>query len=79
MAAPQQLTPFETLRSETLDYFHATFKALLVSPTKVPFHELKFFDQVSSIRRHLMAFPRGVIKTALEDPIVYLEVPSITV
>jgi hypothetical protein len=45
-----------------------------VPPARLPFGEVKFFDKVASVQRHLMAFPRGVIKTALEDPIVYLEV-----
>ncbi len=67
-------SPYESLRKEVLDFFHEAFKTFLMSPTRMTFHELKFFDRVVNIRRHLTAFPRGVIKAALEDPFVYLAV-----
>ena len=66
-------SPYEVIRNEILEFFHSLTKTFLVNPTKLTFHEVKFFTQSSQILRHLMPFPRGVIKTALEDPVMYLE------
>ncbi len=68
------LSPYESLRQEVLDFFHSSLSSGLRPPTELPLSEIKFFDSAALVRRHLMAFPRGVIKTALQDPYVYLRV-----
>ncbi len=72
------LSPYESLRQEVLDFFHSSLSSGLRPPTELPLSEIKFFDSAALVRRHLMAFPRGVIKTALQDPYVYLRVGNST-
>ena len=46
-------------------------------PTQLPFAEVKYFDSASSVRRHLMAAPRALIQTALDNPNAYLQSPNL--
>lgn len=39
-----------------------------------PFHELFVFDDVRSVRQHIMGAPRAVIHNALQNPQIYLQV-----
>ena len=73
----KMLSPFEQLKKSTLDYFHSNLTRLFEdSPSRMTFHEVRYFDRVQVVQRHLLAFPRGVIKTALEQPSVYLDNPD---
>lgn len=40
-------------------------------------HELFVFDDVKSVRQHIMGAPRAVIHTALQNPNIYLQVIQI--
>ncbi len=67
-------SPFEQLRRDVIAFLHGAFRSGLAKlPTSLPFSEIKFFDGVAAVRRHLMAAPRAVIQTALDNPGVYLE------
>lgn len=40
-------------------------------------HELFVFDDVKSVRQHIMGAPRAVVHTALQNPNIYLQVISL--
>ena len=58
--------------SLTVDHYFKD-RRMSTPPTQLPFAEVKYFDSASSVRRHLMAAPRALIQTALEDPNAYLQ------
>ena len=69
-------SPFDSLRREILAHLHSEIfkdRRMSTPPTRLPFAEVKYFDSASSVRRNLMAAPRAVIQTALDDPNVYLQ------
>ena len=74
-------SPFDSLRREILAHLHSEIfkdRRMSTPPTRLPFAEVKYFDSASSVRRNLMAAPRAVIQTALDDPNVYLQSPDLS-
>lgn len=59
----------------TLTYIKAELTKYLVPFNRAPtLHELFVFDDVKSVRQHIMGAPRAVVHTALQNPNVYLQV-----
>lgn len=59
----------------TLNYVKDQLTKYLVPFNKGPtLHELFVFDDVKSVRQHVMGAPRAVIHTALQNPNIYLQV-----
>lgn len=58
-----------------LTYVKDQLEKYLVPFNKGPtLHELFVFDDVKSVRQHIMGAPRAVVHTALQNPHIYLQV-----
>lgn len=61
-----------------ITYVKDQLEKYLVPFNKGPtLHELFVFDDVKSVRQHIMGAPRAVVHTALQNPHIYLQVNSI--
>nr|CAD7454202.1 unnamed protein product [Timema tahoe] len=70
----QPLSAFETLRKNVLQYLmEEVFPKFLGPPSKLPLHEVMFFDEPSSVKRHVAPSLRSAIHMALNDPHYYLQ------
>lgn len=59
----------------TLTYVKDQLTKYLLPFNKGPtLHELFVFDDVISVRQHIMGAPRAVVHTALQNPNIYLQV-----
>ncbi|XP_040580998.1 origin recognition complex subunit 3 [Lepeophtheirus salmonis] len=64
---------YEGIRSDVLSCLHHYFIENLKPPTTLPFHEVKFFNNSASVKRHLIGDHRLSIQAALSYPGDYLE------
>nr|CAD7589189.1 unnamed protein product [Timema genevievae] len=70
----QPLSAFENLRKNVLQYLmEEVFPKFLGPPSKLPLHEVMFFDEPSSVKRHVAPSLRSAIHMALNDPHYYLQ------
>nr|CAD7402174.1 unnamed protein product [Timema poppensis] len=70
----QPLSAFEILRKNVLQYLmEEVFPKFLGPPSKLPLHEVMFFDEPSSLKRHVAPSLRSAIHMALNDPHYYLQ------
>ena len=70
----QKMSGFEVTRSKVIDFFNSVFKANLVSPLEVVFHEVYFFEDPAKVKLRLQGNPRVALQTALQAPHFYLNV-----
>lgn len=69
-----KLSPYEKLRDEILSYLRdEMFAVNLASPTTKPLHEILFFDDLPSVKSHIVGSPRQAILRGLRDPHFYLD------
>ncbi|XP_032876738.1 origin recognition complex subunit 3 isoform X3 [Amblyraja radiata] len=64
---------FECLRMDVLQFMDQLARQYLVSPDTQPLHELVYFKDASTLRRHLNAAPRAALQMALSNPYYYLK------
>ncbi|XP_014663446.1 PREDICTED: origin recognition complex subunit 3-like [Priapulus caudatus] len=69
----KEVTVFESLRSDALQYLDDLFSEHLVCHKNLPLHEIFYFDALSAVKRHLVGTPRAAIQTALSTPHYYLQ------
>eukprot|EP00794_Sanderia_malayensis_P000484 gene484-1129_t len=69
----KKATPYDNLRSDIVDFWDKIFRRYLLCPTKLPLHEVTFFDNVDAVAPHINATPMSTIQTALRDPNYYLK------
>lgn len=63
----------------TLTYVKDQLTKYLIPFSSGPtLHELFVFDDVKSVRHHIMGAPRAVVHTALQNPNIYLQVMNAT-
>lgn len=68
-------TEIRKLMDTTLAYIKEELTMHLVPFNKGPaLHELFVFDDVRSVRQHIMGAPRAAIHNALQNPHIYLQV-----
>ncbi|KAG1671108.1 Origin recognition complex subunit 3 [Nymphon striatum] len=64
---------FEAIRSKVLSQLEEFFKKTLTSPTRNAFHEIFYFNDISSIKKHFIVSPRACLQRALTNPAHYLK------
>ncbi|XP_026751186.2 origin recognition complex subunit 3 [Galleria mellonella] len=64
---------FEMVRSRFVSYLEEMFNKGLQPPHTQIFHEIFFFSDVASVKKHIVGSPRGALHTALSNPIHYLQ------
>ncbi|XP_076833788.1 origin recognition complex subunit 3 isoform X2 [Brachyhypopomus gauderio] len=69
----KQMTPFEMLRNEALDFIDCLVRSHLTPPELLPLYEVCYYSSSGFLRRHLNATPRTSIQTALHQPSYYLQ------
>ena len=67
------LSKFEKLRKEIVETLDDFFRANIVSPKKMVFHEVVYFDRHQYLKEILNPAPRASISNALAQPQRYLE------
>ncbi|KAM6912571.1 origin recognition complex subunit 3 [Xenentodon cancila] len=69
----KKLSPFETLRNESLEFIDGLVKSHLSQPQSQTLHEVCYFSSSATVRHHLNATPRTSIQEALRNPHYYLQ------
>ncbi|XP_078255936.1 origin recognition complex subunit 3 isoform X2 [Rhinoraja longicauda] len=64
---------FEGLRMDVLEFMDQLARQYLVPPETQTLHELVYFKDASTLRRHLNAAPRAALQMALSNPYYYLK------
>ena len=72
-AKTPSLSKFEKLRKEIVDTLDDFFRANIVSPKKMVFHEVVYFDRHQYLKEILNPAPRASISNALAQPRRYLD------
>ena len=67
------LSKFEKLRKEIVDTLDEFFRSHVISPRKMTFHEVVYFDRHQYVKEILNPAPRASISHALAQPHRYLE------
>lgn len=70
----KKLSDFEIARNDFVQYMTKLFEEYLVPPSSMPFYEIFFYDNVVSLKSHVVGAPRAAIHTALNNPQHYLQV-----
>lgn len=65
---------YEKSREKFLNELSKIFTKYLKAPNSKPFHEIFFFNDIASIRDHIVGSHRAAIHTALNNPHHYLQV-----
>lgn len=65
---------YEKHRENVLNILAKLFSQHLQIPSSQPFHEIFFFDNIVSIKNHIVGSHRAAIHTALNNPRCYLKV-----
>uniref|UniRef100_A0A3Q3WLZ9 Origin recognition complex subunit 3 n=1 Tax=Mola mola TaxID=94237 RepID=A0A3Q3WLZ9_MOLML len=73
----KKLSPFESLRNETLEFIDGLVKTHLSPPESHPLYEVCYYSSSTTVRRHLNATPRTSIQAALSCPYYYLQNESL--
>lgn len=68
----KRLSPFELLRDELAAYFGEAFSELC-PPSKLPLHEVLYYDDAPSLKQYFVPSPRSVLHSALAKPYTYLK------
>lgn len=68
----KRLSPFELLRDEFAAYFGEAFSELC-PPSKLPLHEVLYYDDAPSLKQYFVPSPRSVLHSALAKPYTYLK------
>ncbi|XP_061600272.1 origin recognition complex subunit 3 [Cololabis saira] len=69
----KKLSPFETLRKESLEFIDGLVKSHLSQPESQTLHEVCYYSSSATVRHHLNATPRTSIQEALRNPHYYLQ------
>ncbi|XP_066984127.1 origin recognition complex subunit 3 [Macrobrachium rosenbergii] len=69
----KKANPYEEVCSQLLQLLDTVFSEHLKPPSKMPLHEVLFFDSSTVIKRQLVGMTRGAVTTALANPHHYLQ------
>ncbi|XP_067335439.1 origin recognition complex subunit 3 isoform X1 [Channa argus] len=69
----KNLSPFEALRNEALEFIDNLVKIHLSPPESQTLYEVCYYSSSATVRRHLNATPRTSIQAALNTPYYYLK------
>ncbi|XP_059059897.1 origin recognition complex subunit 3 isoform X2 [Achroia grisella] len=64
---------FEMVRTRFVSYLEEMFNKGLQPPHTQTFHEIFYFSDISSVKKHIVGSPRGALHTALSNPTHYLQ------
>lgn len=65
---------YEKIREKFLNEFTNILSGFLQEPNARVFHEIFFFNSISSVKEHIVGSHRAAIHTALNNPHFYLQV-----
>ncbi|KAM7308761.1 origin recognition complex subunit 3 [Ixodes scapularis] len=68
----KKVSPFELLREEFAGYFREVFSQLC-PPSRLPLHEVLYYDDAPSLKQYFVPSPRSVLHSALAKPYTYLK------
>ncbi|XP_068249965.1 origin recognition complex subunit 3 [Palaemon carinicauda] len=69
----KKVNPYEEVCSQLLKLLDTIFSEHLKPPSKMPLHEVLFFDSSTVVKRQLVGMTRGALTTALANPHHYLQ------
>ncbi|KAH3822930.1 origin recognition complex subunit 3-like isoform X2 [Dreissena polymorpha] len=69
----KKLSPYEKLRDEIVGFYDDLFAKHLVCPTKLPLHEIFYYNATRHLKQRLNASPRSALQMALSNPHYYLQ------